>query len=100
MRRYELNERCFNIAWDSINENGKRFIESRMGIKENLYCSLISWISSYIKGKKWYIEINENSCIVKNNISALQDILKLDTGICIKKETCEEIINFINGGVQ
>ena len=95
MTQYELMEKCWNIAWDSKGEKGQQFIKLKLGWKEYFYSTLLSWISTYLSGKKFYTEmIDENDkCVPYTNMAeALHDVIKNETDISLTKSTCEEIL--------
>ena len=94
MTRYELNEKCWNIAWNSTTAKGKELIDSMMGWREIFYSTLVSWISGYLAGRKFYIENIEDDKLVpyKNMADCLHDVMINETNISLKKSVCEEIL--------
>lgn len=96
MTRYELYEKCWDIAWNSKTEKAKVLIEEKIGWKEAFYTTLTSWIASYLAGKKWCTSeiVDEKNKIVpySNIASTLHDILMMETDISLTKSICEEIL--------
>lgn len=82
MTKYQLLTEAYNIFENSLNENKKDYINSKIGLKESLYCTFISWISNYLSKSKYGY--------------SLYELIKMETGICITKEIQEKVYEFIN----
>ena len=80
MTHYEFFEAAWNDIWDSFNEKKKEFILSVKGLKEILYCEVITILSSVIAGN------------FKMDPNRIVDIIKIETSIMIKKEIIENIL--------
>ena len=80
MTHYEFFEAAWNDIWDSFNEKKKEFILSVKGLKETLYCAVITILSSVIAGN------------FKMDPNIIVDIIKIETSIVIKKEIIENIL--------
>lgn len=50
----ELNDLVWNEFWDKLSDKNKILIDSKPGYKENIYCGVVSFVSSMLSGIKFY----------------------------------------------
>jgi len=80
MTYYEFYDKAWNDIWDSLTDKGKEKILSTQGLKGNLYCSIVSVVSSFIAGA------------YQNDVDKVIDIIRMETGIGIEKQVIENIL--------
>ena len=101
MTRYEYIEGAYNILLNDFSEKRIEFIESKIGLKGEIFCSFVNFITNYLSGFKycnsWIDEIDEE-CVYQENISyedALYNVMKYETGVTISHDLCKKILTYL-----
>ena len=50
----ELDALVWDEFWDKLSDKSKIWINSKPGYKENIYCGVVSFVSSMLSGIKFY----------------------------------------------
>ena len=77
---YDFYQTSWNDVLESLSDNKKEWIDSKQGLKQSLYCSVVSVLSSIIEGR----------CSIDTD--KMVDRIRSETGISLKKEVLENII--------
>ena len=80
MTYYEFYDKAWNDIWNSFSDKKKEFILSRQSLKESLYCSIVSVLSSIIAGK------------YSKEPNKIIDRVRMETDISIKEDIIENIL--------
>lgn len=101
MTKYEYIKGANIILLDDFSEKRMDFIESKLGLKEEIFCSFIGFINNYLNGFKYYnswIDEIDNECLHSEVIpyeNALYNVMKNETGITISYDLCKKIMNYL-----
>lgn len=98
----ELNDLIWNTFWGSLSDKTKEFIELKKGYKSDIYCTLVSFVSSILAGHKFYEyildEISEE-LLLSNEVKSYQqlfhDYMLNNCGLGISKITNDLIIRIL-----
>lgn len=109
MDRFDYVNGAFDIVWEEIPNNTKKYIESKLGYKESFYSQIISFAEYYINemnnresklGYKhhWYYlnEWNYKNNDNKNNwIECFYTTVKTEQEISLKRDLCQKFIEYL-----
>lgn len=101
MQSGEILNNSWELFWEELSDSKKEYINSKLGFKDNLYCTFINWATRVLLNKVFYChsiqEVDGETVDIeeKTAAEALIIILGNECGIIVKNSIAEDVVSYI-----